>query len=62
LVYRHYAAEDIYGSFFALYRFDLNDFTFVQEDLGYEDLMPESEHDLYRKDGTFVAREKTIKN
>lgn len=62
LVYRHYAAEDIYGSFFALYRFDLNDFTFIQEDLGHEDLMPESEHDLYRKDGTFVAREKKAKN
>ena len=62
LVYRHYAAEDIYGSFFALYRFDLNDFTFIQEDLGHGDFLNKSEHDLYRKDGTFVAREKTIKN
>ena len=62
LVYRHYAAEDIYGSFFALYRFDLNDFTFIQEDLGDGDFINGYERDLYRKDGTFVAREKTIKN
>ena len=62
LVDRDYDEEDMYGSFFALYRFDLKDFTFIQEDLGHEDMMPESEHDLYRKDGTFVAREKTIKN
>ena len=62
LVYRHYAAEDIYGSFFALYRFDLNDFTFIQEDLGHGDFLNKSEHDLYRKDGTFVAREKKAKN
>ena len=62
LVYRHHDVKDLHGSFFALYRFDLNDFTFIQEDLGHENLMPESEHDLYRKDGTFVAREKTIKN
>ena len=60
LVYRHHDVKDLHGSFFALYRFDLNDFTFIQEDLGHEDLMPESEHDLYRKDGTFVAREKKL--
>lgn len=60
LVYRLHDVKDLHGNFFALYRFDLNDFTFIQEDLGHEDLMPESEHDLYRKDGTFVGREKNF--
>ena len=45
-------------SWLILYRFDLKDFSYTIEELGHSDPMWTNYNELYKKDGTYIGREK----
>ena len=57
LVRRNDNATPNYG-WLVLYRFDLKDFSYTIEELGHSDPMWTNYNELYKKDGTYIGREK----
>lgn len=57
LVRRNDNATPNYG-WLILYRFDLKDFSYTIEELGHGDPMLIDYNELYKKDGTYIGREK----
>ena len=57
LVRRNDNATPNYG-WLVLYRFDLKDFSYTIEELGHGDPMLIDYNELYKKDGTYIGREK----
>jgi hypothetical protein len=57
LVRRNNNATPNYG-WLILYRFDLKDFSYTIEELGHGDPMWTNYNELYKKDGTYIGREK----
>ena len=60
LVRRNDNATPNYG-WLVLYRFDLKDFSYTVEELSHGDPMWIDYDELYKKDGTYIGREKTRK-
>ena len=61
LVRRNDNATPNYG-WLVLYRFDLKDFSYTVEELSHGDPMFIDYNKLYKKDGTYIGREKKSKN